>query len=107
MIQKNQAKIDNQAGSWRPDDFEIFNVEKNVFDPVEILVSCLSVTTTTTTTRSPTTTKSSTIAEISYSQENHNEPTHCPPKVRIFSELSLKILIFFYFCDKFNLIEIR
>ena len=73
-------------GSWRPDDFEIFDVKKNVFDPVDILVSCLPPKITTTTTTSLTTTKLSTIAKIStYSQENQNEPTHCPPKVRIFT----------------------
>ena len=82
----NQPKIANQVGSWRPDDFEIFDVEKNLFDPVDVLVSCLPPKTTTTTTTSLTTTKLSTIAKIStYSQENQNEPTHCPPKVRIFT----------------------
>ena len=79
-------------GSWRPDDFEIFDVEKNVFDPVDVLVSCLpTTTTTTTTTTNPTTTKSSKFPEIStYSQENVNEPTQCPPKVRIFSFFAVK-----------------
>ena len=73
-------------GSWQPDDFEIFDVKKNVFDPVDILVSCLPPKITTTTTTSLTTTKLSTIVEISpYSQKNQNKPTHCPPKGRIFT----------------------